>query len=106
LIVFILDLALKIEHSFIIDIFGKITLSTITILLLLAQVILLGICYLKNQRQVFVNHYMFVAFLGLIAVGAICFVFTHKEIFQFVQLLASGGAAVFGILNFQYKRQP
>lgn len=93
------------EPGFMVAIVGKTLLVGISIVLLLTQVILFSICYVKNQGQIFANHYMFLTFLGIIALSAISFVLTQNQLFVLLQLLACGGAAVFGILNTQYKKQ-
>jgi hypothetical protein len=105
LLVFLVDLGMRIEPEFILTLFGQTLYVSISIGIMLAQVLLLSICYLRNQRQIFVNHYIFLTFLGLIALAAIGFVLTQIQGFQLLQLVACGGAAVFGLLNTQYKKQ-
>jgi hypothetical protein len=105
LLVFLLDLAIRMEPGFLVAIVGKTLHLSISIVILLTQVILFSLCYLKNQGQVFVNHYIFLSFLGIIASSAIAFVLTQNQLFVMLQLLACGGAAVFGVLNTKYKKQ-
>jgi hypothetical protein len=105
LLVFLADLAIRMEPDFMAALFGKSFLLSISIGVLLTQVVLFSICYLKNQRKIFVNHYIFLTFLWIVAGSAIAVTLTQIQIFEVLQLLSCGGAAVFGILNLQYKKQ-
>ena len=105
LFVFLFDVFAWLNPVFLLETFGRSIAKGIAVSVILIELVLFCVCYLKNQTQRYVNHYIFLSLVLISALSLIGYGFTQNQFVMLASMLGAAGAGIFGLLNLRYGRQ-